>query len=286
MIQRDDWKKYFVFKTIEKNRTDGLCILCHRHYKDMRGISSNFLKHLKRKHSIEYERLHINTNQVSSDETSVQDGQTRTGDPSISQTKQNLINSSIGKNLIVKCNMPVNLVENVAFRNFLQDCGVKWKPISNKTLKNNVLHTFVNNVTNKIHDTLSDIDHLTLTIDGWSDRRCRSFLGFTCHFIDKQMEPRSLLIDFIRLKSPHTAERIHQLTESVLDKFNVKEKVYKIVTDNAATMVKAFQFGLNVAAEANPMNTSVDVDSKSVAMAEDNDGELTISYHIPRIEYF
>ena len=42
---------YFEFSLADKNRTNGLCKLCHRNYKDLRGIHSNFLKHLKRKHS-------------------------------------------------------------------------------------------------------------------------------------------------------------------------------------------------------------------------------------------
>ncbi|CAF3138840.1 unnamed protein product [Rotaria sp. Silwood2] len=49
-------KKYFVFSTIERNRTCGHCQLCNQDYKDKAGIFSNFIKHLKRKHLPEYER--------------------------------------------------------------------------------------------------------------------------------------------------------------------------------------------------------------------------------------
>ncbi|CAF4587668.1 unnamed protein product, partial [Rotaria socialis] len=38
------------------------------------------------------------------------------------------------------------------------------------------------------------------------------------------MQPESYLIDFVRLKSPHTGENIHQATECIIDRFNVKEK--------------------------------------------------------------
>lgn len=48
----------------------------------------------------------------------------------------------------------------------------------------------------------------------------------------------------MRLKHPHTGDNIYQLTEDVLDRFNIKEKVFKVVTDNASNMNKAFKFGL------------------------------------------
>ena len=50
------------------------------------------------------------------------------------------------------------------------------------------------------------------------------------------MEPQAHLIDLVRLKSPHTGENIHHTTECVLDHFNLKEKVYRVVTDNASTL--------------------------------------------------
>ena len=58
------------------------------------------------------------------------------------------------------------------------------------------------------------------------------------------MTPQACLLDFLRFKSPHTAENIHQLTADVLDRLNIKEKVFKIITDNASNMIKAFKFGL------------------------------------------
>ncbi|CAF1508820.1 unnamed protein product, partial [Rotaria sordida] len=104
-----------------------------------------------------------------------------------------------------------------------------------------------------ICDTLEKANHLTLTIDVWSDRRSRSFLGITCHFLDDTMVPQAFLIDFVRLKSPHTSDNIQRLTENILDHFNIKEKVYRIITDNASSMIKAYKFGLTVD-EGHPMN--------------------------------
>jgi hypothetical protein len=101
-----------------------------------------------------------------------------------------------------------------------------------------------NIILKRVHDALKNIEYVTLTVDIWSDRRCRSFLGITCHFIDENMIPCAYLIDFVRFKSPHNNEAIYQLTEETLERFNIKNKVFRITTDNASSMIKAYRFGL------------------------------------------
>ncbi|CAF2975866.1 unnamed protein product [Rotaria sp. Silwood2] len=152
----------------------------------------------------------------------------------------------MAKNLIIKCNLPLSLVENPAFREFMKECYPKWQPISTKKLKSDIISSFKTRIHKIICDTLEIVNDLTLTIDAWSHRRGRSFLGITCHFIDNKMVPQAFLIDFVRMKSPHTSDNIQRLTENVLDRFNIKEKVFRIITDNASSMIKAYRFGLAV----------------------------------------
>lgn len=239
----ESWKHYFIFSTIDNNRTNGLCKLCNQNYKDKSGSSSNFLKHLKRKHHREHQQIFPNKEQHSSDDISIESNDLSSTDSSGIPSKQNTISLAIAKHLIVRCNMPLNLVENAAFRDFIKDCGIKWNPISSKKLKTDFISSFVEKVNANIRETCHLVNHFTLTVDGWSDRRSRSFLGYTCHFINNKMEPSSFLIDFLRLKSPHTGENIHE------------------ITDNASSMIKAFKFGLSGEDE------SVDHDDKRKLMA-------------------
>jgi len=58
------------------------------------------------------------------------------------------------------------------------------------------------------------------------------------------MIPQAFLLNFLRLNHPHTGDHIYQLTEDVLDRSNIKEKVFKVITNNASNMIKAFTFGL------------------------------------------
>ncbi|CAF4483082.1 unnamed protein product [Rotaria socialis] len=228
---------------------NGLCKLCKKNYKDQHGIYSNFLKHIKRAHPLEYDQIFNHGNECSTEEQNIISDDRVAIDSTSTKNKQNRIISSIAKNSIIGCNLPFNLVESPGFRDFMKECNVKYKPISSKKLKRDIVPSFKSTVLKVIGEQLNNIDYLTLTVDGWSDRRCRSFLGIICHFIDSKMIPHAVLIDFLRIKSPHTGENIRQLTEEVLDKFNIKEKVYKIVTDNASSMIKAYKFGLFVEEE-------------------------------------
>jgi hypothetical protein len=247
-MARENWRRYFDFSPSDTNRTNGLCRLCNRNYKDQNGIFSNFLKHLKRIHPFEYDQIFTRDEyECLTEVNNVEiDDRAAAADLTSTKYKQSRIILSIVKNLIIRCNLPFNLVENPAFRDFMKECNFKFEPVSTKKLKRDVIPLFTNKVLKTIHETLNTIHHVTLTIDVWSDRRCRSFLGITCHFIDNNMMPQAYLIDFLRFKSPHTSENIHQLTEEVLERFNIKDKVFKIITDNASSMVKAYKFGLCV----------------------------------------
>jgi hypothetical protein len=267
------WKQYFDFSSIDKNRINGHCKLCNQNYKDKTGIFSNFLKHLKRKHLHEYQQVFIEEEEGLSEEGVVESNGQPTTELSTNKSKQNRINLAIAKYLIIKCNLPLNLVENNAFRDFIKECNIKWNPVSARRMKYDAINSFTEKMNKTMHETLDAVDYLTLTVDGWSDRRCRSFLGITCHFINSKMEPKAYLIDFVRLKSPHTAENIHQTTESVLDHFNIKEKIYKIVTDNASSMIKAYKFGLSVDDEINAGDDEIKSTASSNTTLDDDDGK-------------
>lgn len=250
----ETWRKYFDFSPIDKNRTNGLCLLCHRNYKDKSGIYSNFLKHIKRAHPVEYNRVLSNGEDECLEDSSSCGNDEIQCDLMDTKHKENRIILSITKNLIIRCNMPFSLVENPAFRDFMKDCGVKFRSISNKRLKREIIPSLANVIRKRITDSLINVDYITLTIDVWSNRRCHSFLGVTCHFIDEKMLPRAYLIDLIRFRSPHNYEAINQLTQEALERFNIQSKIFRIVTDNASSMKKAYQFGLGKYAETSLHN--------------------------------
>ncbi|CAF1510670.1 unnamed protein product, partial [Adineta steineri] len=251
-------KIHFIFSETDNNRTNGFCMLCQKNYKDKTGIYSNFTKHLRRKHKEEYDEL-FNSDDEDLTESNVNrvDYPTTT-EPTSDKVKQNRFNMSIARYLIVKCNLPLSIAENSGFRQFMKDCNCKWTPISSKKLKFDYIAQLTEQMKQNVNQVLNEAKYITLTVDGWSDRKNRSFIGVTCHFINQKCEPKAFLIDFVRFKSPHTGDNIYRITESILDHYNIKDKVFKIITDNASTMIKAFKFGLLVNDEINDDNDNDD----------------------------
>ena len=59
-----------------------------------------------------------------------------------------------------------------------------------------------------------------------------------------RLEMNSVMLACSRFKGKHTAEKIQQEYEETVSSFEIGHKVSNIVTDNAANMVKAFNFSL------------------------------------------
>ena len=76
-------------------------------------------------------------------------------------------------------------------------------------------------INDKIETVLNDVDYLCITVDVWTDRRGRSYIGITGHFLDLSWIPQALLLNFSRLKGPHTGENIRSVTIEILENLNV-----------------------------------------------------------------
>ena len=71
-----------------------------------------------------------------------------------------------------------------------------------------------------------------------------SFLGITVHFIDATWKLCSFVLAANLFLEKHTAYNISKAYDDVIKKFKLTSKVTKVVSDNASSMVKAFQISL------------------------------------------
>ena len=87
---------------------------------------------------------------------------------------------------------------------------------------------------------LEKVDSLSITVDLWSNRLMKEFLGITCHFIF-DWSLRSLILGCNRFRGEHNAENIAHNYEELISFYKLKGKVTHIVTDSASNMLKAFR---------------------------------------------
>jgi len=141
----------------------------------------------------------------------------------------------------VSCSLPLSLTENEHFRHFLSVVDSKYVPPARNTITSR-LTSLAAELQETIVKQLSSVNSVNTTLDIWSDRRMRAYLGVTCHYITTSAGAfalRSSLLSCTRISGSHTGERIASEIESVFDTYGVKQKVDYIITDNAANMRKA-----------------------------------------------
>ena len=99
----------------------------------------------------------------------------------------------------------------------------------------------------KLHDKMveklkcfcNNAEYVSVTLDIWSDRRLRSYIGITMHtFVENDL--KSYLLSFAPLKGRHTADVLLAEFEKVINYYHIEKKLVHLITDNAANNLKAF----------------------------------------------
>jgi hypothetical protein len=157
-----------------------------------------------------------------------------------SHSRQKEFQNAIVSNLILRGNLPVNIVEQAWFKNFMQTVDPKFVVPGRRTIVG-IIDTQYKSLREELRKKLSSADAVSLTLDMWSDRRMRSFMGATVHFLTENMHLETFLLDMASFAGSHTAEKIGARCMSMVEEFGIRDKVCFIVTDNAANMIKAFK---------------------------------------------
>ena len=104
---------------------------------------------------------------------------------------------SVMNNLIVQAGLPISLVENEGWLNFQRGVDKQLAPISRFHVTNDLIPAQFRAVKTHLIELLAKVNKLSITCDIWSDRRLRSYIGTTAHFIDDDC---SLIISKIRIQ--------------------------------------------------------------------------------------
>lgn len=225
-------------------------------YTDSLGTTSNFLTHLKGAHRAQYEGFQRATSSKTETPNQAQ--------PTIaegfsnmmkkyppSHPRQILLSDSIIDNLIIRCDMPVYVVEKDGFRDFMKDADSKWQPCGGKWISSKRLPEKFATGKEKLKQRLSFVNHTAGTLDIWSDRRMRGYMGITAHWVDPvNFELWRACLGVVRIKGSHTAINILEHLDSIMIEFGIKFKSVRIVSDDAANMKKAFAIQLEVPANS------------------------------------
>lgn len=140
--------------------------------------------------------------------------------------------------MIAMNQMPLSFCSSQGFRHFMEVVEPNYKPCSTETLKNR-LKLFLNEIKEIIKNELKDLQNVSCTTDCWTSRSQASYITITCHAINYQWKPRSFTLTTHEVEERHTALNIAHHLEKSFKEWGIKNKVYAIVTDNAANVTNA-----------------------------------------------
>lgn len=90
-------------------------------------------------------------------------------------------------------------------------------------------------------DQLKKVTSIAITTDFWSDRKQKSYLVLTGHYIDDEFQQKSTVLRFSTFPKRHYSASIGLEIEKQLTELKIFEKISTITCDGAPNMVGLFE---------------------------------------------
>lgn len=105
-----------------------------------------------------------------------------------SHPKQKAITNAILNDLIVDMALPFSIVENPSWRHFMNAVDPKYINMSRRTHTDSLVKLY-DLGRNLIREEIGMAEHVSVTVDLWTDRAMRGYLGVTAHYMGETMAP-------------------------------------------------------------------------------------------------
>ncbi|KAL3186564.1 hypothetical protein MRX96_027377 [Rhipicephalus microplus] len=137
---------------------------------------------------------------------------------------------------------PFHAVEREGFLQFGNVAVPGYKLPSRDDLREKFLSEKVSALKTKISSSLAEAEHVCIALDVWTSHSMEGFLAVEATFVDNDFMAHTYLLSFTLLTGSHTGARIHCEYDATLLLWNIADKVIRVLTDNASSMMKAFEF--------------------------------------------
>ena len=187
-------------------------------------------------------------------------------------TKQTSLNNGL-TSLIAGDLLPLSLVDSPRFRRFMENADENYAMPSRKHLSTTMLMKRKDELKSAIISQLHQVEYVSVTLDLWSNRLVKSYLGLTGHFVLHD-RLQSVMLACKRFRGRHNAQNISEAYLVLATSFAIEDKVSDVVTDSAANMMKAFRdFSLPGYEPAHSEDTPNNVDDSDSNDSNDSDSD-------------
>lgn len=167
---------------------------------------------------------------------------------------------------LVDSGAPLNTSDNEQFKKFVKLFDEDITIPGRRAITDLLDKKFVDMIS-KLKKRLGEARRVHLTMDGWSNRRCRSsFLGATVHFYNETKRcQESFRLCLRKFNCRHTAENIMEMTQNILDEFDIRHKTHVINTDNGSNIRKAMRELSKVEIQTRELDVDMNAEGAAVA---------------------
>lgn len=117
----------------------------------------------------------------------------------------------------------------------------RYQPPNRSRLSEELIPAMYENEKSKLYSELQSSGAVSLTCDGWTSRATESFLTVTCHFINKNWELCSKILQTDHFEGSHTGQKVGFELRTMMINWGISDKVEVITVDNASNMTVAVE---------------------------------------------
>jgi hypothetical protein len=142
-------------------------------------------------------------------------------------------------NWLVCDSRPLNIVQSDFFHQFINKLDLRFKIPDVKMVKQLIHKAYNYTVPLLKEDLKNNAIKVSLTMDLWTAYNRKGYIGLTCSYIDKNFKFNEVALSVQYIAYPHTATRICETVNSIIDYWGLNGKVQSITTDNGTNVKKA-----------------------------------------------
>ena len=156
----------------------------------------------------------------------------------MTQAKTNRITHRIAAYL-VKGMRPFSTVEEKEFRNMFLETDSRYRCPNRSTFAEEVIPSMYQSVYTRVREDVQGAIKVGITLDSWTSRATESFITITAHYITKEFQQESVVLQTRQLKDSHTGLKTAEVIKLAEEEWAMK--VVSLTTDNASNMRVAAQ---------------------------------------------
>ncbi|XP_072400230.1 zinc finger BED domain-containing protein 4-like [Diabrotica undecimpunctata] len=136
---------------------------------------------------------------------------------------------------------PFSLVEDTGFRHFVNTLNPAYQLPSRKYVTNTLLPALYEEKLHNVREMVKTVSSVTITTDCWTSINTESFMATTIHFVTKEFEPKSILLECSSFHEAHTSVNLASELNRITTEWGLEIKILIAISDNAANIKKAIR---------------------------------------------